>query len=138
MIMNGKIPTLISGVPKRALSLATIRSQASASAERAGQHVAVGGAERRLAELADRAEQAREAVGREVLVDERGLRGEAAEVAARGEHLLVRRGEHDAAHGVVVARARERGQQLVEQRVGQGVARLGAVERDGGDCSATS
>ena len=31
MIMNGKTPTLISGVPKRALSRATIRSQASAS-----------------------------------------------------------------------------------------------------------
>ena len=31
MIMNGNTPTLISGVPKVALSLATIRSQASAS-----------------------------------------------------------------------------------------------------------
>ena len=31
MIMNGKTPTLISGVPKRAPSLATIRSHASAS-----------------------------------------------------------------------------------------------------------
>ena len=31
MIMNGKTPTLISGVPKRTPSRATIRSQASAS-----------------------------------------------------------------------------------------------------------
>ena len=67
---------------------------------------------------------------REVLVHERRVGREAAEVAARREHLLVRGGEHDAAHGVVVARVRERGQQVVEQLVGERVARLGLVERD--------
>ena len=44
--------------------------------ERAGEHVAVGGAQRRLAELADQVEQAREAVGGEVLVDQRRVGGE--------------------------------------------------------------
>ena len=43
-------------------------------AERAREHVAVGGAQRRLAELADQLEQAREAVGGEVLVDRAAAR----------------------------------------------------------------
>ena len=40
------------------------------------------------------------------------------------------RGEHDAAHRVVVARALERGEQVVEHLVGERVARLRLVERD--------
>ena len=62
--------------------------------------------------------------------DERHLGGEAGQVAAAGEDRRVRRGEHDAAHGVVVARGGERVEQLVEQRVGEGVARLVLVQRD--------
>ena len=56
-----------------------------------------------------------------------------AEVAAGGEDLLVRGGEHDAADGVVVARGGERGEQVVEQLVRERVARLGPVHRDRGD-----
>ena len=69
----------------------------------------------------------------EVLVDERGLGGEPAEVAARGEDLLVGGREHDAADGVVVAGGGEGRDQLVEQLEGQRVASLGVVERDGRD-----
>ena len=104
-------------------------------AERAGQHVPVGGADRRLAELADQLEQPREALGAEVLVHERHVGGEAGEVAARGEDLLVRGGEDDAAHGLVVAGRRERGDQLAEQLVRQRVARVGLVERDRRDAA---
>ena len=103
--------------------------------ERAGEHVAVGGADRRLAELADQAEQLREALGPEVLVHERHVGREAGEVRARGEHLLVRRGEHDAAHGVVVARGLQRGDQVAEQLVGERVAGVRLVERDRRDAA---
>jgi hypothetical protein len=91
--------------------------------------VPVGGADARLAELAEQPEQAREARRAEVLVHERLLLREAAEVRARGEHLLVRGGEHDAAHRIVVAGGLERGDQLVEHLVGERVAGLGLVER---------
>ena len=104
MIMNGKTPTLISGVPNVALSFAIDEVAGQREPERPGQHVAVGRADRRLAELADQLEQPREALDAEVLVHERHLGREAGEVAARGEDLLVRGGEHDAAHRVVVAR----------------------------------
>ena len=93
----------------------------------------VGRAQRRLAELADQPEQLREAVGREVLVHERHVGREAGQVAAAGEHLLVRGGEHDAADALVVARQLERLDQVVEQLVREGVARLRLVERDRGD-----
>jgi hypothetical protein len=46
---------------------------------------------------------------------------------------LVGRGEHDAAHGGVVAGGREGRDQVVEDLVGEGVAGLGLVERDGRD-----
>ena len=131
--MNGNTPTLISGVPKVALSLATIRSQASASPERARQHVTVGRADRGLAELEDRLEEPREALGAEVLVHERHVRGELVEAAARREDLLVRGGEHHAAHAVVGARQLERADQIREQLVRQRVARIGLVHRDRGD-----
>src|ERR1700753_1543011 len=78
MIMNGNTPTLISGVPKRAPS-------------RAGEHVAVGGADRGLAELAEQPEQLRKALGPEVLVHERHVGGETAQVGARGGHAKTTR-----------------------------------------------
>ena len=91
-------------------------------AERARQAVPVGRADDRLAELADEREQPREALDADVLVGERDVGREAAEVAAGGEGRLVRRGEHDAADRVVVARRLEGREQVVEQRVGQRVA----------------
>ena len=121
---------MISGVPKRAPSLAAERE-----AERAGQHVAVGGAQGGLAQLADQREQRGEALGGEVLVHERDVGGEAREVAARAEDLLVGGGEDDAAHGVIVAGAGERLDQLAEELVGEGVAVLGMVEGDCGDAA---
>ena len=130
MIMNGNVPTLISGVPKLARSEATIRSHASAMPERAGEHVPVGRAQRRLAELADQLEQADEALGAEVALHERRVGGEAAEVGARGERLLVRGREHDAARAVFVARALERRDQAAEHVRRQRVARVRVVERD--------
>src|SRR3954462_8625226 len=140
MIMNGKTPTLISGVPNVAVSLATIRSQASATpsapartwpparpAARAGPPRR---ADRRLAEFADELEQAHEPLRAEVLVHQRHLAREAGQVAAAGEDLLVRGGEHDAAHVLVVAGALEGLDGLLQQLVGEGVARVGVVEGD--------
>ena len=127
MIMNGNTPTLISGVPKVAVSLATIRSQASAMPERARQHVPVRRADGGLAELHDQREEPREALGAEVLVHERHVGGELLEVAAGAEDLLVRRAEHDAAHALVVARRLEGVDQLAEQLVRERVARVGRV-----------
>ena len=66
--------------------------------ERAGEHVAASRADRRLAELADQPEQPDEALAGEVLVHERHLGGEAAEVRPGGERALVRGGEHHTAH----------------------------------------
>ena len=80
--MNGNTPTLISGVPNVAFSDATIRSQASASPSAPGEAVAVRRAQHRLAQLADQREQPREALGGEMLVHERDVGREAAEVAA--------------------------------------------------------
>ena len=133
MIMNGKAPTLISGVPNSAPSLRDDQVAGERDPQRARQHVAVGRAERRLAELADQPEQRREPVGAEVLVHERDLGREAGQVGARGEHPLVRGGEHDAAHAVVLAREREGREQVVEQLGRQRVAVVGLVERDRGD-----
>ena len=98
--------------------------------ERTGEHVPVGRAQRRLAELADQAEQAREALDPLVLVGERHVGGEAREVAAAREHLLVRGGEHDAADRIVVTRGLERTEQFVEQFVRQRVARVRLIQCD--------
>ena len=105
--MNGKTPTLISGVPNVAPSLATIRSHASASPSAPASTWPLAAQIVGLPSSPISAEQPRELVRAEVLVHERDVGGEAREVAAAGEHLLVRRGQHDAAHGVVVARALE-------------------------------
>ena len=71
-----------------------------------GEHVPVGGADRRLAELADQAEQPREALGAEVLVDERHV-GRRSRRGWRREEKTRSwvEAEHDAADVVVGARA---------------------------------
>ena len=108
MIMNGNTPTLISGVPKVALSLATIRSHASARPSAPASTWPFAAQSVGLPELHDRLEQPREALRAEVLVHERHVGGELVEAAAGREDLLVRRGEHHAAHAVVGARELER------------------------------
>ena len=128
--MNGKAPDVDLRRPELGALLGDHQVVRERDAERAGQHVAVGGADRRLAELADQAEQLDEALGAEVLVHERHVAREAAQVGARGEHALVRRGEHDAARGVVVAGGLVGVDQLAEQLVRQRVARVRLVQRD--------
>ncbi len=98
--------------------------------ERAGQHVPAGRADRRLAELADQLEQRDEALAAEVPVNERRLSREAAQVRARGEGLLVRGGEHDAACVVIVARALEGLDQPGEHLGDSALRVLRLVERD--------
>src|SRR5215216_5680875 len=112
MIMNGKTPTLISGVPKVALSFATIRSHESAS-----QHVPVGRAQRRLSELHDRLEEPREALRAEVLVNERHLRRELVEAAPGREDGLVGGGQDHATHAVVGASQLERRRHVAEELI---------------------
>ena len=131
--MNGNDADVDLGRPEGRALLGHDQVAAERQAERARQHVAVRGADRRLAEPEDRAEQAREALGAEVLVHERDVGGELVERCARREDLLVRRGEHDAAHSLVVAGRLEGRGQLAEQLVGEGVAVVGGVEGDGGD-----
>ena len=102
-------------------------------AERAGQDVAGRGDDRGLAQLAELDEDLGEEAGGEVLVSGWRVGREAAEVAARREHLLVRRGEHHDPCVVVVLDRAERVEELREQLIGQRVARLGIVQRDGRD-----
>ena len=98
--------------------------------ERAGQHVAAGGADRRLAELAEQPEDAREPLAAECLARAATSARSPSQVAAAGEDPLVRRGEHHDPDRVVVAGVLERLDQLGEQLVGERVAGLGLVERD--------
>ena len=91
MIMYGKAPTLISGVQKSAPSLAMTRSHESANPSPPATHVAVGGAQRRLAEPRHQPEELEEEVGSEVLGDRRGVGAEAAEVGAGAERPCRRR-----------------------------------------------
>jgi hypothetical protein len=98
--------------------------------ERPREHVTVGGTDRRLAELAQRPEHRHEPFDSEVLVHERHLGREPGEVAATREHFLVRRSEHDAPDGVIVARGHQRRQHVAEQRVGERIASLRLVEGD--------
>jgi hypothetical protein len=95
--------------------------------------VAGGGTDRRLAELAQQAEDLREALGPPVLAHERDVGREAGEVAARAERPRVRGGQDDAPHGLVVAGAAEGVEQVAQQLVGQRVARVRVVERHRGD-----
>ncbi len=128
--MNGNAPTLISGVPNVACLGGHDQVARERDPERSGEHVSARGAQRGLAEPDDQLEQRHEAIGAEVLVHERHVGGEAAKVGAGGEDRLVRGGEHDHAHGVVVAGALETGDQAAEHLGRQRVARRGLVERD--------
>jgi hypothetical protein len=101
--------------------------------ERAGEHVPVRRADRRLADLHDRPEQARKALGPEVPVYDRDVSGELVEAGAGGEDLVVGRAEHDAADALVVAGRLERVDQLAQQLVRERVALVRLVERDGRD-----
>ena len=98
--------------------------------------MAVGRADRGLAELAEQAEQLREALGPEVLVHERHVGREPGQVRARREHAIVGRRQHHAAHRIVVARRLQRCDQIAEQLVGQRVAGVRLVERDRRDAGA--
>ena len=134
MIMNGKTPTLISGVPKRTPSRAMIRSQASA----------------RPSAPASTWPFAAHSVGLPSSPISRNRRGKRASVskclwtsgtsAAKPARLPPSEKTVSCVEvsttqrtAVVVARRREGREQLVEQLVGERVARLGLVEGDRGD-----
>ena len=87
-------------------------------------------ADRRLPELTKQREDPRKSLGRKVLVHEWHVRSETGEVCAGGEHLLVRRRQHHAAHRGIVSGALQRVDQLAEQLVGQRVASVRLIERD--------
>src|SRR3954466_13498891 len=111
MIMNGKTPTLISGVPNVAFSDATIRSHASASpsapARQCPLTAAIDGLPRSPISQKSRRNFSvppglpRQVLGPRMLVEERDVGREAGEVAARAERRLVRAGEHRDAYVVV-------------------------------------
>ena len=139
MIMNGNRPTLISGVPKPALSLATIRSQASAIPSEPARTWPLAATIEGLPSSPSSTEDLRERPVPKNLSAVGASAAEAAEVAAGREDLLVRGGEHDDAHGVVGLRRAQRLEQLAQQLIGERVARLRVVEGDRGDAaSATS
>jgi hypothetical protein len=70
-----------------------------------------------------------------VLVDERNLGCEAAEVATAGEDLVVGRGQHHAAHARIVPGGLQCRREIGQQLVGQRIAGLWLVERDRGDAA---
>ena len=133
MIMKGNTPTSISGVPKVALSLAMIRSHASATPSAP----------------ASTWPFAAQMVGLPSCMIVRNRRGKRSvpkclctigtsaanwsRLPPGREDLLVRGGEHHAAHAVVVARQLERRGEVREELVRERVARIGLIERDGGD-----
>ena len=99
--------------------------------ERAGEHVAVGGADRRLAELADRAETAAgTARSRSACAPAARPPRTRPGWPPAGEDPLVRGGQHHAADVGSSRAGLERRDQLVEQLVRERVARVGLVERD--------
>ena len=98
-------------------------------AHAAGEDVAVGRAERRLAESRHQPEELEEEVGGEVFLDQRHVGREAAEVGARAEDLVAGAGEDDGAHLVGVARRLHRFDELGEHLRGEHVALLRVVQR---------
>ena len=99
----------------------------------AGQHVAVGGAERGLAEPRHQPEELEEEVGGEVFGDERHVGREAAEVGTGAEDLVAGAGEDDGADLLGVARLLHRVDQLGQHLAGEHVALLRVVQRHRGD-----
>ena len=106
---------LISGVPKVTPSRGDQQVAAQRQPEAAGEHVAVGRAERGLAEPRHQPEELEEEVVGEVLVDQRRVGGEAAEVGARAEHLLAGAGQHHRPDRIVVADPLDGVDELAEQ-----------------------
>ncbi len=98
-----------------------------------GEHVAVGGAERRLAQPRHQPEELEEEVGGEVFGDQRHVGGEAAQVGAGAEDLVAGPGEDDRTHLLVVARPLHRVDQLGQHLAGEHVALLRVVQRHRGD-----
>ena len=130
--MKGKTPTLISGVPKVAFSPATTRSQASASPSAPARQWPLTAQITGLPSSPMTVKSRGKRSVADMLVHERHVGREAGEVPARAEGRLVRGGEHDAAHRVVVARRLEGGDEVGQQLVGQRVARVRLVHGDGG------
>ncbi len=129
--MNGKSPTLISGVPKPAPSLATIRSQASAIPSEPASTWPLAATIDGLPSSPSALKTSRNAAVPDGTCERSARRrAKPPRLRAGGEDLLVRGGEHDDAHLVVVLRRSQRLEQLREQLVGERVAGLGVVERD--------
>ena len=99
----------------------------------ARQHVAVGRAERGLAEARHQPEELEEEVGGEVFGDERHVGGEAAQVGAGAEDLVAGAGEDDRPRLLVVARPLHRVDQLGQHLPGEHVALLRVVQGHRGD-----
>ena len=135
MIMNGNVAHVDLRRPERRFLRGDDQIAGERDPERAREHVPVGGAHRRLSQRGDQPEQRDEALRAEVLVHERRVPREPAEVGARGEDLLVRGREHHAAHRVVVAGALKRLRQAQQQLRGERVARVRVVQRDRRDAS---
>ena len=133
MIMNGKRPTLISGVPKPAVSLATIRSQARAMPSEPARTWPDAATIEGLPSSPSSMKTSRKSPVAEVLVRGRRVGGEAAQVAAGREDLLVGGGEHHDAGVVVLLDRPQRVEQLAEQLIGERVPRLRVVQGDGRD-----
>jgi hypothetical protein len=102
-------------------------------AEAAGQHVAVGRAERGLAEPRHQPEVLEEEVRGEVFFDQRGVGGEPAEVGAGAEHLVPRPGEDDRADLGVGFRRPHRVEEVGEHLPAEHVALVRVVERHRSD-----
>ena len=102
-------------------------------AESAGERVPVDARDDRLAKSRHVLEEVDERSAEAMLLDLRLLCGEATEVAARAEGLVPLPRENDDADRVVSARFAEGGTQFGHDGDVQGVALLGAVDRDARD-----
>src|SRR5262249_38764927 len=102
-------------------------------AHTASQHVAGGREERGVAEPRHQPEELEEEVRGKVLLDERRIRREAAQVGARAEDLVPRPGEDHSPDRLVVASPLDRLDQGREQLPVEGVPLVRPVQRDGRD-----
>jgi hypothetical protein len=91
--------------------------------------VAVRRAQRRLAQPGHHPEELEEEVGGEVLLHQRHLSGEAAEVGARAEDLLAGSGQDYGPDSIVFPRGLHRLDQCREQLGVERVPLVGTVER---------
>ena len=130
MIMKGKSPTLISGVPKPAVSLAMIRSQAIAIPSEPASTWPEAATIEGLPSSPSSMKTCGKEAGREVLVGSGRVGSEAAEVAARREDLLVGRSEHHHPGVVVLLDSPQGVEELREELVRERVPRLRIVQGD--------